>query len=445
MPIGCGLEPGTVGKYKKEWRQYIKFCELRGAVKIPGRDKPWSIAEVAEYLEWRGRTNNVRSLAQIKSKLKHCGMCYNHLLPTAREEGPSLLRLQLALVCKAIGKAQVAALARVGISAGPKRSLALGRIAISLLFSAHGATNRRGFLALDRKTRHRLAICATMHTGCMRFELLRQLWRKGSFRYSEPDACWRARSDWHKMRRRTGEFEIDFPERPHFQSMRYNSYTDKGTVTHSFVAADVLRWQIEKEKSTRACYIFAPVRGVLESSASFQTWLRQVFRNILVEDEREVAALVSAITPHSFRAGMASDLERENVPRARIKKIGRWDSDRALEQYIRGRLAQRLRRLRYRAVGSNRGILGVQQQKLRRATSSKRSTADRKTGNSSEGYGQSSAEQSSDNDEPRASKSSGSGKRGRSRAQGRGRGFGRGDTRGIRHRSQRGRGGLRRR
>ena len=53
------------------------------------------------------------------------------------------------------------------------------------------------------------------------------------------------------------------------------------------------------------------------------------------------------MTPHLFRAGMATDLEVANVPRARIKKIGRWHSDRAMEQYIRSGLAKRLRQLSF--------------------------------------------------------------------------------------------------
>ena len=69
-----------------------------------------------------------------------------------------------------------------------------------------------------------------------------------------------------------------------------------------------------------------------------------------MEDKREVAALVSGITPHSFRAGLASDLEWENIPRSRIKKVGRWNSDRAMEQYIRDGLAQRLRSIQYRSI-----------------------------------------------------------------------------------------------
>ena len=78
--------------------------------------------------------------------------------------------------------------------------------------------------------------------------------------------------------------------------------------------------------------------------------MRSSFKALLAEDDEEVAALVEAMTPHSFRAGMAGDLERENVSRNCIKKVGRWTSDRAMEQYIRSGLAQRLQRIAFHRI-----------------------------------------------------------------------------------------------
>ena len=47
---------------------------------------------------------------------------------------------------------------------------------------------------------------------------------------------------------------------------------------------------------------------------------------------------------------MAGDLERERVPHLHIMKVGRWNSDRAMRQYARDGLAQRLQRLTFRDV-----------------------------------------------------------------------------------------------
>lgn len=347
VPIGYGLEKNTRMKYKKEWDMYINFTLRSGAKIIPGRDVPWRIKEMKAYLEWRARSNNVRSLAQIKSKLKHCGLCYNHLLPTAKGEGPSRLKLQLAMVSKEVGRKMKRRLASQGKSAAPKRSLALGKVAISLLFSAYNAGTQSSFKKLSRDVRHHLVTCACMHTGCMRYEMIRQMRKKGEFRWSGPDKCWRLVADWHKMRRRVDTYAIDFPANTRFAAMKYAIYASNGAIEDTFNAAQVLRWQMQEEKSAKARDVFAPENT---TAGSFQKWLRNSFKALLAEDEEEVAALVEAMTPHSFRAGMAGDLERENVSRNRIKKIGRWTSDRAMEQYIRGGLAQRLQRIAFHKI-----------------------------------------------------------------------------------------------
>ena len=121
MPIGHGLEEHTAVKYKKEWNMYLKFASRAGATRIPGRDVKWNIKVVKRYLEWRAKSNNVRSLAQIKSMLKHCGLCFNHLLPTAKSDGQPRLRLQLGMVTRNVGKKAKKKLARIGKSTAPRR------------------------------------------------------------------------------------------------------------------------------------------------------------------------------------------------------------------------------------------------------------------------------------------------------------------------------------
>ena len=83
---------------------------------------------------------------------------------------------------------------------------------------------------------------------------------------------------------------------------------------------------------------------------ALQSWMRESFRALLQGDRDEVDALVAAITPHSWRAGLASDMEAEGAPRENIMRVGRWYSHRAVEKYIRDTLAQRLRRFGYRPI-----------------------------------------------------------------------------------------------
>ena len=135
---------------------------------------------------------------------------------------------------------------------------------------------------------------------------------------------------------------VPFPSKPSMAAMTYPVFDEHGNETGSFTAADVLSWRASAVGSSRGRHLFgsrgcgAPIRSV------FQTFLRQSFKRLLPGLAGEISALVSAITPHSFRAGMASDLHRMGVPVKAIMKVGRWESERAMSQYIRDGLAQRL-------------------------------------------------------------------------------------------------------
>ena len=355
MTIGTGLEPNTAEKYRQEWDMYVRFCKRERWIEIPGRDRPWHISAIGPYLRWRASQNNARSIAQIKSKLKHCGLCYNYMLPTARGEGPSKLRLQLAMISKSIAKDQGKQKKAKGVPTGPKRALALGRAAVSLLFSAYSATTKEGFKQLSRQTRHYLAMCVTMHTGCMRFRLMQEIHRKGIIRWSQPYKAFLIVSEWRKMKQLSGEYTVKFPATPKFQAMWYDGYDSSGNSTGKFTAALVLKWQIEIAQSNKGKYVFEPERGKEPSARRFKEWIRTSFRTLLTGKRDEIEALSKAMTPHSFRAGLASDLERNDVPRPTIKKLGRWASERAMEQYMRDGLAQKICRLQFWHVQHRHG------------------------------------------------------------------------------------------
>ena len=352
MVIGTGIEKETATKYRKEWQMYIRFCNARGKKQVPGRDVRWSIETVEPYLRWRAQTNNANSIAQIKSALKHCGICYDHLLPTAKGEGPTKLRLQLAMIAKEIAKMKRKRKIRAGIPTGPKRALALGQVGIGLLFSAYAATKRKGFSRLPVAVRHNLVISICMHTGCLRFKMVRELYKHARLRWSQPSRCFMMESDWNKMRRPVGQYTIKFPQHPRYHAMQYRAYNVDGASTHYFTAEAVLRWHVAMTGSTQVNKLFTPVFGEEPSSRDFKKWLRASFGALLVGTKTEVARLIQAITPHSFRAGMAGDLEREDIPRSTIKKLGRWHSERAMEQYMRDGLAQKLSSTQYRQIMS---------------------------------------------------------------------------------------------
>ena len=108
---------------------------------------------------------------------------------------------------------------KAGMPTGPKRSLALGRVAVSMLFSAYGATTRKSFNKLPLDVRHRLVMCVCMHTACMRFQLVRELHKEGELRWSQPSNMYIMASDWNKMRREVGKYSVKFPMEPRFKAM----------------------------------------------------------------------------------------------------------------------------------------------------------------------------------------------------------------------------------
>ena len=200
---------------------------------------------------------------------------------------------------------------------------------------------------MNRQTRHYLAMSVTMHTGCMRFRLMQEIHRKCVVRWSQPYKAYLIVADWRKMKQLSGEYTVKFPVTPKFQSMVYDAYDSKGRVTGKFTAASVLKWQIDIAQSTKGRYVFEPEKGKEPLARRFKEWIRTSFRALLTGRGEETEALVKTMTPHSFRAGLASDLERSDVPRPTIKKLGRWSSERAMEQYMRDGLAQKMYKLQF--------------------------------------------------------------------------------------------------
>ena len=120
----------------------------------------------------------------------------------------------------------------------------------------------------------------------------------------------------------------------------------------SFTAADVLGWRVKQVGSARASRLFSPPGADAPRRSDLQCFMRWSFRSLLTMDRGELEALVEAMTPHGWRAGVAGDMHREGVRPKLIMRTGRWRSKRAMEQYVRDGLAQRLSQPTYRAITS---------------------------------------------------------------------------------------------
>ena len=332
---------------------YIRFSARQGFTKIPGRDAEFDIILMQKYLQWRGNKNNIRSLNGIKSKLKHCGVCHGFVLPTAKGDNESVLRLQLQLVTSDIRKKKKRQCKKQGKTDEPKRSLALGKVSISLLFSAMGVHDEKSFKALSSPSRHWLAMSVCMHAGAMRCFLLCLLRDGSSLRWSDIDQAFRMSEDWHKMKK-GGAYTIPFFKHPPYKALQYEFLTSEGKRRGTFTAATVLEWH--NQTRDRNEKMFAPMGEKMPSAHQFQIWLRGAFTRLLIGQPQEVNALVSAITPHSFRAGLAGDMWREGVITRVIMKFGRWNDPRAMTQYARDALAQRIQQLRYQPIDDEEAL-----------------------------------------------------------------------------------------
>ena len=226
---------------------------------------------------------------------------------------------------------------------------------------------------LHEPTRHWLDTSVCMHTAGMRYRLIGELRKQNTLRWSQAEQTFRMASDWHKMKRK-GSYTIPFPAEPKYDSLKYNWYDETGKTQGEFTAATILHWHQKLSQETGDSRMFSPVGARTPTQAEFQAWLRTSLRAMLKGDAAEIEALVNAVTPHSFRAGLAGDLIREGIPRRVIMKHGRWTSAKAMEQYTRDALAQRLYSYEYTRI-SDSALLHAQAMQAARQRKRKSSHA----------------------------------------------------------------------
>ena len=179
---------------------------------------------------------------------------------------------------------------------------------------------------------------------------------------------------------------MPFPAKPQLSPMVYPAFNEQGKRIGSFTAADVLRWQIDIEGSNKRRHIWAPMGDKKPTRIELQTFIRESFRQLLKTNDKELEALVGSMTPHSFRAGMAGDLDRAGYPISVNMRIGRWESERAAKLYIRDGLAQRIQQIRFRRIkAKTRRNANKRKAKVcKRTSSSEGYNASELTGSSSE-------------------------------------------------------------
>ena len=214
---------------------------------------------------------------------------------------------------------------RTNVSVAPSRALAVGAVGLGCLLDAYSVSDETSFDELPVEARDFLVASALAHSGCMRFGHFShndKPYRCRDFKTAS-GASWRLRSSWSKYEisatmQGTAAYSILFsPKGPAYGS---------STIT----AAALLSWHMKGRAQSDMLFRTAGSNGLL-SRSRFQAWLRLSFAAALPLMSKTQVGLLS---PHSFRAGRASDLWRSKASAEMIKRAGRWASS-AFRLYIR--------------------------------------------------------------------------------------------------------------
>ena len=96
--LPAGVKPATLRGYTTEWARYEGLARRLGHVSIPGRDGPWDLQLLWQYMSFRGRTCKPQTVTASLSALAYFGVQFNNLLPTSKHDSDSLMYRQLSLL-----------------------------------------------------------------------------------------------------------------------------------------------------------------------------------------------------------------------------------------------------------------------------------------------------------------------------------------------------------
>ena len=147
------------------------------------------------------------------------------------------------------------------------------------------------------------------------------------------DSSLRLVTDWHRYSGRH-RYCLEFPAFPKWQAQMYTLRDADGAVVDVVPAASVMHWHLEQLEELDEDLLFSPDGEWPPSRENRQAWLRRALLAALPEQDARARTLVSEVTPHSFRPGLAGDLFREGASLWQIAFICRWHSLQAIRLYV---------------------------------------------------------------------------------------------------------------
>jgi len=94
-----------------------------------------------------------------------------------------------------------------------------------------------------------------------------------------------------------------------------------------------MQWHFDLLRAAGESKIFQPVVDAEPTRVARTQWLRDTLLAALPLQERAARSMIAYVTPHAFRAGIASDLNDEQVSWQAIAMWCRWHSMRAMRMY----------------------------------------------------------------------------------------------------------------
>ena len=328
-----GLRPGTYDSYSSEWSRYIDFAQGFGYdVSIPGRDASWCAHLLWRFMLFRAEHCKPSSVFSCLSALAHFGHYCRHPLPTRKEDGNALLHRDIANMKKEIAIYYCNKKGISGTTYDVAHSTPLGKSAVELLLSSLAIVNEDSFRALKRIHRHNLVASMQQHTVGMRFgHFLFREYTCAHFK-RDADGAYRLVTDWHRYQGQR-RYVLTFARAPRWKCLCYDVRATNGSVVTSLTTALVMQWHFRVLREAGESKVFEPVKGQRPSRAARRKWLQETLLAALPMHELAARQMITFVTPHAFRAGIASDLHEEQVPWQAIAMWCRWHSLRAMRMY----------------------------------------------------------------------------------------------------------------
>ena len=137
---------------------------------MPGRDAPWDIDVLYDYMKMRSATCSPTTLDQCFTMLAYFGVNSGFLLPNSKfDGGDPILRKNVSRLKKQLRIDSATKARDAGVNINVQRCTPLDGRTVELLLSAFRVYTKQRFRSLPRADRHYTVANLMQHTAGMRF------------------------------------------------------------------------------------------------------------------------------------------------------------------------------------------------------------------------------------------------------------------------------------